>query len=343
MAGKARRDLWSAGLTLETVPGLFGHVPNHSNSWTPTANYYSALSGNDLLSPKAAVFQLTPTAMLASGIQNDVICQSNSYAATKKALGIPELQEAILNRLPHRDLLMMQRVSKTWQALIQDSDTLQQKLFLQALPPTHIFLITRTEMQPAPFGGPRTLTTVVNRVPASSKLPKQYHAIQASINPFLGIQCPTTPQDQPSQHPIDARAKLGERILIHPPARAWSGSTRAPPSAFKMHLTQPPTTRVTVALTDNRGSGSGTILRKVVVKAGGVRFGDVMEAYGALLGACAYPDYEAVPCMRTAQEPSLEVLFEPAQRHTSNAVLFASFGEVEVVLGRAAVAADDGK
>lgn len=52
-------------------------------------------------------------------------------SATDRTLGITELLEMILERLPLRDLLLVQRVSKTWRANIEASQKLQEKLFLK--------------------------------------------------------------------------------------------------------------------------------------------------------------------------------------------------------------------
>lgn len=48
---------------------------------------------------------------------------------TEKVLGIPELLEAILLKLPNADVLHSQAVCKKWQATITETVTIQQKLF----------------------------------------------------------------------------------------------------------------------------------------------------------------------------------------------------------------------
>lgn len=51
--------------------------------------------------------------------------------ACQKVLDTTELHELILHKLPMRDLLLAQRVSKTWRELIQRSNKLQRALFLK--------------------------------------------------------------------------------------------------------------------------------------------------------------------------------------------------------------------
>ncbi|KAL6237201.1 hypothetical protein BDW75DRAFT_88479 [Aspergillus navahoensis] len=52
---------------------------------------------------------------------------------------LPELLEAVLSNLPQRDLLLVQRVNRTWLEIISHSRLLQQKLFFQT---------TRARLQP---------------------------------------------------------------------------------------------------------------------------------------------------------------------------------------------------
>ena len=55
-------------------------------------------------------------------------------SSTDKALGIPELFEAILLELPAKDLLLVQRVSKMWHELILESPKIQEALFFKVRP-----------------------------------------------------------------------------------------------------------------------------------------------------------------------------------------------------------------
>lgn len=51
-----------------------------------------------------------------------------------ETFGIPELLEMILENAEPRDLLLWQRVNKTWQAAIQRSPRIQEKLYFRAKP-----------------------------------------------------------------------------------------------------------------------------------------------------------------------------------------------------------------
>ncbi|KAK6381169.1 hypothetical protein LTR65_000985 [Meristemomyces frigidus] len=53
--------------------------------------------------------------------------------ATVAVFDTTELLEAILSQLKPIDLLRSQRVCERWRAVIQESDMLQRKLFLEAL------------------------------------------------------------------------------------------------------------------------------------------------------------------------------------------------------------------
>lgn len=50
-----------------------------------------------------------------------------------RVLDLPELLECILGQLPLRDLLLVQRVCRTWQAIIK-LKPLQRKLFFEEMP-----------------------------------------------------------------------------------------------------------------------------------------------------------------------------------------------------------------
>ncbi|CAF9911865.1 hypothetical protein IMSHALPRED_010601 [Imshaugia aleurites] len=51
-----------------------------------------------------------------------------------ETFGIPELLETILEHATPKDVLLWQRVSKTWHAMIQESPRLQEKLFFKVRP-----------------------------------------------------------------------------------------------------------------------------------------------------------------------------------------------------------------
>lgn len=70
-------------------------------------------------------------------------------AACDEALALPELVECILSQLPMRDLLLAQRVCKTWQTIIK-LKPLQRKLFFEEIPGGPLnFVHTPVE---SPFG-----------------------------------------------------------------------------------------------------------------------------------------------------------------------------------------------
>ncbi|KAL6719821.1 hypothetical protein ACLMJK_001742 [Lecanora helva] len=56
-------------------------------------------------------------------------------SASSRVLLLPELLECILQLIPPLDVLLQQRTCRTWQAVIQQSSLLQQKLFFKAPDP----------------------------------------------------------------------------------------------------------------------------------------------------------------------------------------------------------------
>lgn len=257
-----------------------------------------------------------------------------SFVAAGNALGVAELLEAILSRLPVRALLAVQRVSKAWQAAIERSKALQDRLFFQSAPAKHKFLVTCTQFESSAFDfrhRQRTLTVVQDRVPSGTPSPGYLQSLEAAINPLVCSLCPV-----PRKSDIDSRAATGERLRIHPELlNVWFGSTRAPPSVWNMYLTQPPTTRVTVSIFDD--CIPSQTYRKVVKKAGGVKFGDVLEAYGMLI--VAWKETMSTNCpvhlvdttMQRSQQPNVFVLFDPAQEKLGNSILITGDGDIKVV------------
>lgn len=63
----------------------------------------------------------------------EAICDPPGAASTK-VLAIAELIETILIQVPPLELLLLQRVSKTWRAAIKESKPLQRKLFFEVDP-----------------------------------------------------------------------------------------------------------------------------------------------------------------------------------------------------------------
>jgi len=61
--------------------------------------------------------------------------QQETNSAAHEVLGsVPELLETVLYHLPLTDLLLAQRVSRTWRAAIQQSPKLQRALFITPVP-----------------------------------------------------------------------------------------------------------------------------------------------------------------------------------------------------------------
>ena len=63
--------------------------------------------------------------------------ETSAMHPSTKTFGIPELLEIILENATPRDLLLWQRVNKSWQAAIKTSPRIQEKLFFRIEPCKH--------------------------------------------------------------------------------------------------------------------------------------------------------------------------------------------------------------
>ncbi|KAM3423513.1 hypothetical protein BST61_g941 [Cercospora zeina] len=156
-------------------------------------------------------------------------------------------------------------------------------------------------------------------------------SLQAVINPLVCSWCPL-----PCKSDVDSRAATGGRVRSHPELlHVWFGSIRAPPSVWRMYLTQPPATRFTLSIFDD--DTPHLTHRKLVKKAGGVTFGDVLEAYSLLIVAwkktvsANCPVHLVDNTLRRSQQPNVFVLFDPPQEKLGNSILTASDRDIEVV------------
>ncbi|KAF2246175.1 hypothetical protein BU26DRAFT_63706 [Trematosphaeria pertusa] len=68
-----------------------------------------------------------------------------NFSATSRAVATPELLELILSHLPPGDVLLAQRISKSWQTLISNSPTLQTLLYFR---PPSLASTTLTQLNP---------------------------------------------------------------------------------------------------------------------------------------------------------------------------------------------------
>lgn len=104
-------------------------------------------------------------------------------------MGVPKLAEMILLQVPVRDLLLAQRVDRTWRATIRTSPALQQALFLRPYSDRRVFL--ETGITPATCSSAHDCpkgrqAPAVNRfTPAQCQEPNQ--PTLAVANPFLRL------------------------------------------------------------------------------------------------------------------------------------------------------------
>ncbi|KAF2232139.1 hypothetical protein EV356DRAFT_517626 [Viridothelium virens] len=100
--------------------------------------------------------------------------------SSKRVLEVPELLESILSHLSPRDLLLSQRVSRTWASLIASSPPLQRRLFF--LPDWSNCVPSSSFPTPPPTITTTTTTTTTDTSPSSSTSTPPFHP---TANPLL--------------------------------------------------------------------------------------------------------------------------------------------------------------
>jgi hypothetical protein len=271
--------------------------------------------------------------------------QQISASKANNMLHKVEFFESILKHLPARDILLRtQLVSKRWRDMIKQSTAIQQQLFLLPVPLDKVFLVqSKSHDLGEQF---KQVTVVQSCVQIHQCRPNHAYSIKAEMNPLVCSRIPCH---------FDQRAGTGERLIIHPyHLQNWLGTKRGPPEAWKMILTNPPVTRVTVSILDDfQPIRVNNILhgplRKVVDKpSDGVRLGDVVEAYGLLLNALALPrgcDPRAGYLDQMAHRGrSLQVLVlcDKAGADLGPSILVLDAEEMAVVAQRTRIAAEEG-
>ena len=202
----------------------------------------------------------------------DLMTSNNKFSASTenngpatKVFAIPELLEAILLHLSTRDLLLSQRVAKTWKTTIDGSHLLRQALFLDPIPAQTAWIARlNPEGEQSSPKEPNTFSIgkyTVTQLPAS-QLPNisdstTFISNHVTLNTLLltrGHFQPLTLRD---------RLQNGEGLRLHRPKHAPLG-----PGA-EMFLTQPPCKELLLWVDWGKPSS--------ICREEGVRFRDVWE------------------------------------------------------------------
>lgn len=171
---------------------------------------------------------------MSSSLTSRTTRSASRKRATNAVLYTTELLENILEFLPVQDLLLAQRVSQKWKAVINKSKTLQQTLvlFLVPKPPDFLWMLERRHTNPTPKWP--------KRVPCTQTLPdslpagiEQLALFQNSqLNPLIFI---TEEIDIYQRAELSGGTEVQLRKRIHGPAMKYPEA-----SWRKMYIKQPP-------------------------------------------------------------------------------------------------------
>lgn len=155
--------------------------------------------------------------------------------AAQNALEITELLEGILVHLPPKDILLAQRVSKYWQAVIKGSRDLQQLLFLKPVD-APVLVHSKRRKCTLCFAQLECADLSIVSNEENSQSPQKVLRLDCWVDPTTN-ECMSVVAN-PMLGPLIAssREHPGEYIFTHLPA-AWS---RAEASWRGMLCTQPP-------------------------------------------------------------------------------------------------------
>lgn len=200
--------------------------------------------------------------------------------AAECVLELPELLERILLSVPIRDVLLSQRVSKFWQALITNSLSLQQALFFKPVtkyePFTALLLDERHENI---FSHSPCLVDAVPNGDEDHQDENIRPTLVADANPLLSWENSWFKKKYTNRTAAVRKARRalgdGESTMDwdFPTSRQTTGIQ---PSWKKMFLSQPPSARVFIRHDEGPGSEEWEILK--VESDEGVKLGDVSDA-----------------------------------------------------------------
>ena len=171
--------------------------------------------------------------------QGDIpISPSNHGQVASRVFAIPELLESILLLLPTADILISQRVAKTWKTTIDGSKRLRQALFIEAVPPQTAWVARKSE-DVEPIEGPNTFRCdryIVTQV-AASAVP-ECHDAKTRIPIHVCLNTVLHQRGHWKHMSLDDRIERGEGLRLGRTKKKILGYGR------QMYLTQPPCNEV---------------------------------------------------------------------------------------------------
>ena len=195
---------------------------------------------------------------------DDTSRSTENNGSASKAFAIPELLEAILLHLTTRDLLLSQRVAKTWKPTISASRLLRQALFLEPIPAQTAW-IARQRRNEEVLEEANTFEMgkfTVTQLPASQlQGNEEDETIHTALHVHLNTLLHT--RGHWKQLTLDDRIERGEGLRL--------GRTKSKIRGYgaEMFLTQPPCTEILLWVNWGRPS--------LICNEDGVRFRDVLE------------------------------------------------------------------
>ena len=188
-----------------------------------------------------------------------------NQSAASQVFAIPELLEPILQHLPIKDLLLSQRVAKTWQQTTIGSPSLRKTLFLEAATPTTAWIVDHhadiypriglcasnriSAIVPAGDYAAASYTLDTDENDENVKYPRDTRKLTlvAQLNPLILKHRSSSPVRK-----LHLRAWVGENVTMTIPIPPWEG-------AQEMLFTQPPGTEAHLGFRGTRW-GYGTRL-----------------------------------------------------------------------------------
>lgn len=207
--------------------------------------------------------------------------------AAERVLELPELLERILLLVPMRDLLLSQRVSKFWQALIANSLSLQQALFFKPAKNFEPFiaLLVDEHRDKDSAQGPCLVGGVADIDVECYEEGIEWTSV-AEANPLLPWDNPWFQASTDGQSRSEVVRSIRQAFEADESLLLWNdfpmkNETGVEPSWKRMYLCQPPETVVFVPQQDEEDDRGWHILR--VEADEGVRLGQVANAIRSVI------------------------------------------------------------
>ncbi|KAF7197395.1 hypothetical protein HII31_01205 [Pseudocercospora fuligena] len=196
-------------------------------------------------------------------------------SAKDRALGIAELLEMILERLPMRDLLNTLRVNKTWSALIEKSPKLQERLFLKAKCTTasplkfHVNESIDTHLLTGPDYMSNYKTQIYDAGPSAERAQKLRYMWHSTTDPGVPVLVQSNPVLYALVDELNRSFKRNPKMTLPP---AWA---RPEASWRRMLMCQPPLQTTMIFEVGDDVDGMSGLFELSFDRSDGIRLGHI--------------------------------------------------------------------